>query len=202
MNSTSHTPSFESWRALIVHRPHAIVDSIIRQLRQIGVSADVVWPDLPADFDATGYNIIFFDVEMGHDGQFPWGRGASPMPSVALIGSEAPGRIEWAIRRGADAHLLKPIGSGGIYSAMLIASHAFEQRRQLRADIDGLRYRLSRREGLAAATAQIMVTQNISAAQAYKALRLMAMAERVSIEEMAARLIDPGTTAVRRNDRA
>ena len=60
-------------------------------------------PDLPAGFDATGYTSIFFDVEMGHDSQCPWGRGASPMPSVALIGSEAPGRIEWAIRRGADA---------------------------------------------------------------------------------------------------
>jgi AmiR/NasT family two-component response regulator len=202
MSSTSHTPSFERWQALIVHRPHATVDSIIRQLRQIGVAADVLWPDLPADFDVAGYNMIFFDAEMGHDGQFPWGPGAAPMPSVALIGSEAPGRVEWAIRRGADAHLLKPIGSGGIYSAMLIASHAFEQRSQLRAEIDGLRYRLSRREGLAAATAQIMVTQHISAAQAYKALRLLAMAERVPIEEMAARLIDPGAAAVKRNGRA
>ncbi len=201
MSSSSPTPSFENWRALILHRPHATVDSIIRQLRQIGVTTDVVWPDLPNNFDAAGYNIIFFDADMGHDSQFSWGRGAAPMPAVALIGSEAPGRVEWAIRRGADAHLLKPVGSGGIYSAMLIASHAFEQRRQLRNEIDGLRYRLSRREGLAAATAQIMATQNISATQAYKALRLLAMAERVSIEEMAARLIDPGA-AVKRNDRA
>ena len=202
MSSTSHTPSFGHWRALIIHRPHANVDSIIRQLRQIGVAADVLWPDLPADFDVGGYNMIFFDAEMGHDGQFPWGPGAAPMPSVALIGSEAPGRVEWAIRRGADAHLLKPIGSGGIYSAMLIACHAFEQRQRLRSEIDSLSHRLSQRESLAAATAQIMVAQNISATHAYKALRLLAMAERVSIEDMAARLIDPGTATVKRNDHA
>jgi two-component system, response regulator / RNA-binding antiterminator len=202
MSSSSSTPSFENWRALILHRPHAMLDSIIRQLRQIGVAADIVWPDLPNTFDAAGYNVMFFDADMGHDSQFPWDRGAAPMPAVALIGSEAPGRVEWAIHRGADAHLLKPIAGGGIYSAMLIASHAFEQRRQLRAEVDGLRYRLSRREGLAAASAQIMVSQNVSARQAYKALRLMAMAERISIEDMAASLIDAGTAAVKRDGRA
>ena len=132
MNSTSLTPSFEHWRAADPAPPaRHLVDPITRQLRQIGVAADVLWPDLPADFDAAGYDILFFDADMGHDCQFPWGRGAVPDAVVALIGSEAPGRIAWAIRRGADAHLLKPIGSGGIYSAMLIASHAFKQRGRL-----------------------------------------------------------------------
>jgi AmiR/NasT family two-component response regulator len=176
-----------------------MVDAIIRQLRQLGIASDVIWPDLPAAFDATRYNILFFDVEMGHDSQFPWERGETPMPSVALIGSEAPGRIDWAIGRGADAHLLKPVGSGGIYSAMLIASHGFEQRQRLRAEIEGLRLRLSRRERLAAATAQIMATQGVSATQAYKALRLMAMAERLSIEDMAARLTDSGAAVAKHN---
>ena len=46
----------------------------------------------------------------------------------ALIGSEAPGRIAWAIKRGADAHLLKPVSGGGIYSAVLIARDAFDRR--------------------------------------------------------------------------
>lgn len=202
MSPASHTPNFENWRAAILHRPHDLVDSIVRQLRQLGVAADVLWPDLPRDFGTTGYNILFFDADMGHDSQFPWGSGACSIPSVALIGSEAPGRVAWAIHRGADAHLLKPIGSGGIYSAMLIASHAFEQRRQLKAEIEGLRRRLSRRENLAAATAQIMIARKITAAEAYKALRLMAMSERLSIEEMAERLIDTHGTVVTRNGRA
>lgn len=201
MSSSSLTPSFQNWRALVLHRPHALVDSIIRQLRQIGVTADIVWPDLPAN-SAAGYDIIFFDADMGHDSQFPWGRGEVPMPAVALIGSETPGRVEWAIGRGADAHLLKPIGSGGIYSAMLIASHAFEQRCQLRAEMESLRVRLARRESLAVATAELMAAQNISATQAYKALRLLAMSERLPIEDMAARLIETGTAAVKRNGRA
>ena len=54
------------------------------------------------------------------------------MPLVALIGSEAPGRIEWALSHKADAQLLKPVGNAGVYSALLIARQSFEARRRVR----------------------------------------------------------------------
>jgi hypothetical protein len=63
------------------------------------------------------------------------------MPLIALIGSEAPGRIEWALSHNADAQLLKPVGNAGVYSALLIARQAFEARRRLAdeiASLDGL----------------------------------------------------------------
>ena len=72
---------------------------------------------------------MFFDVDLGFDEQFPWAPGEAPMPLVALIGSEAPGRIEWALSHKADAQLLKPVGNAGVYSALLIARQSFEARR-------------------------------------------------------------------------
>ena len=48
------------------------------------------------------------------------------MPLVALIGSEAPGRIEWALSHSADAHPLNPVGTAGVYCALLIARQGFE----------------------------------------------------------------------------
>ena len=203
MSSSSPTPSFEHWRALILHRPHATIDAIIRQLRQIGVAADVVWPDLPTAFDAIGYNIIFFDADMGHDSQFPWGRGAAPMPAVALIGSEAPGRVEWAIRRGAPMPICSSRSrGGGIYSA-----HAHRQPRLRAAPAVARRgrwpeTRLSRREGLAAATAQIMVAQNVSATQAYKASAADGDGRARFHRGHGGTPHRPGTAAVERNDRA
>lgn len=59
--------------------------------------------------EALGADFVFFDADMGHDEQFPWAPGQSPMPMVALIGS-GPGRIEWALRAGAHAQILKPVG--------------------------------------------------------------------------------------------
>ena len=85
-------------RAIILHRPHPNVQALERQLRAIGLTVTQVWPDLGPE--ARGAEFIFFDADTGHDEQFPWAPGESPMPMVALIGSEAPGRIEWALRAG------------------------------------------------------------------------------------------------------
>ena len=97
--------------AVILHRPHDVVDALARQLTAIGLTAEQVWPQVPAT--AVRADFLFFDADMGFDEQFPWKPGAAPMPTIALIGSEAPGRIEWALSHAANAQLLKPVGSAG-----------------------------------------------------------------------------------------
>jgi AmiR/NasT family two-component response regulator len=139
---------------------------------------------------------------MGHDGQFAWAPGETPMPSIALIGSEAPGRLAWAIRRGADAHLLKPIGSGGIYSALVIARQAFASRAGLGAELADLRARLAQREILAEATACLMMLENIAAEAAFAKLRRAAMAERRTLEDMAMLIVERMRSGHDRSDRA
>ena len=175
---------------LILHRPHSTVDAIIRQLTQIGLRPDTFWPEPPADLDVSRYGLVMFDADMGYDAQFPWPSGEAPMPAIALIGSEAPGRIAWAIRRGADAHLLKPVAGGGIYSAVLIARDSFERRCALQLEAADLALRLSRREAVAAATALLMTLEALSATEAFRQLRRLAMAERLTIEAMADRLLE------------
>lgn len=181
--------AFENWKALIVHRPHPNVEALLHQLKRIGIEAVDCWPELPHQPDMSAFDIVFFDVDMGYDGQFPWDAQLAPMPTIALIGSEAPGRISWAMTQGADAQLVKPIGSAGVYSALVIASHNFRRRHALSAEINGLRDSLLGREALAQATALLMIADNSSAKDAYQKLRLDAMAERISIEEAARRII-------------
>ena len=74
-------------RAVILHRPHQLVQALERQLRAIGLEVLQVWPELGPE--VLGADFVFFDADMGHDDQFPWAAGASPMPMIALIGSEA-----------------------------------------------------------------------------------------------------------------
>jgi len=182
--------AFENWTALIVHRRHANVDAIAQQLQRIGVDAVECWPDVPENADITPFNIVFFDVDMGYDGQFPWQPQQAPVPTVALIGSEAPGRIDWALRQGADAQLIKPIGSAGVYSALVIAMHNFHRRHALATEIGALRESLDQREAVAQATAIVMLAENLSPKQAYQKLRLAAMAERISVEAAARRFLN------------
>ena len=183
------TPNFDGRRALIVHRPHALVDAIARQLAQLGISHQVHWPELPPGFGPNASDLLFYDADMGHDGQFPWQPGHIPMPSIALIGSEAPGRLAWAIRMGADAHLLKPVGSGGVFAALVIATEAFARRWALYQELEGLRSRLDKRQLVAEATACLMLQGNLSADAAYAVLRGDAMLSRLSIEGMAERVV-------------
>ncbi len=188
-------------RAIILHRAHATVQNLTRQLTAIGLEAVQVWPTLEPE--ALGADFVFFDADMGHDEQFPWEPGQSPMPMIALIGSEAPGRVEWALRAGAHAQLLKPVGDNGAYSALLIARDSFDAQRAGAAEIADLRRRLDERRSVVRAVA-LLAAQGRSEAEAYGQLRQMAMAWRVTFEDAALRVVarfDEGTGADGRHNR-
>jgi AmiR/NasT family two-component response regulator len=183
MSPSIGIPNFRAWSAIVLHRPHAAAEAVMRQLERIGVTTRVVWPELTAaDFAA---DVVFFDADLGYDGQFPWPASEAPMPLIALLGSEAPGRVEWAIAQGANAHLLKPIGSAGVYSALVIARHAFAARMALMSEVGALRKRLSRRPAVAQAVVAIMRTEGIDEAAAFRRLREIAMESRRTIEDAA-----------------
>ncbi len=173
-------------RAVILHRPHPTVQALTRQLTAIGLEVTQVWPDFTAE--GIGADFVFFDADMGHDGMFPWAAGQPPMPMIALIGSEAPGRIEWSLRAGAHAQLLKPVGDNGAYSALLIARDAFDAQHALSAEIADLRRRLDGRQTVVRAVT-LLSARGKSEADAYAQLRQMAMAWRISFEDAAARIV-------------
>ena len=173
-------------RAVLLHRPHPTVQALERQLHAIGLVAEQCWPELPASVLAADF--VFFDADHGHDSQFPWQAGAAPMPMIALIGSEAPGRIEWALNAGADAQLVKPIGDGGAFSALLTARAAFDARQALAAEIEALRQRLDQRQTVVRAVAMLM-GMGKTEDEAYGQLRAMAMAWRIGFEAAAERVV-------------
>ncbi len=173
-------------RATILHRPHANVLALTRQLHAIGLVVDEAWPELGAQ--ALAADFIFFDADMGYDAQFPWAAGESPMPMIAMIGSEAPGRIEWSLQMGAHAQLLKPITGSGVYSAVLIARDAFDRQRALAAQIADLKRRLDERQTVVRAVMQLAALGKTEA-EAYDQLRRMAMSWQISIEDAALRVV-------------
>lgn len=173
-------------RALILHRPHPTVAALTRQLAAIGLEVSQVWPEAGAE--ALAMDFVFFDADMGHDEMFPWPLHQPPMPLIALIGSEAPGRIEWSLRAGAHAQLLKPVGDNGAYSALLIARDAFDAQRALSAEIADLRRRLDERQTVVRAVT-LLSARGKTEAEAYAQLRQMAMAWRISFEDAAGRIV-------------
>jgi response regulator NasT len=184
--------------AIILHRNHVTVQSLSRQLVAIGLTVSAHWPNLEAS--ALGADFVFFDADMGHDEQFPWEMGRSPMPLIALIGSEAPGRIEWALAAGAHAQLVKPIGDSGAYSALLIARAAYDAVRASAAEAQSLRLRLNERQTVVRAVNYLMGS-GANEDVAYDRLRRMAMDWRISFEEAAQRVVAKGGADGKRDSR-
>jgi AmiR/NasT family two-component response regulator len=197
MSRISRIPNLGGSRAFVLHRPHATVAAISRQLAAIGLYAVDCWPELPAE--ALAADFVFFDVDQGFDQQFPWPPGGAPMPTIALIGSEAPGRIEWALSQKADAQLLKPIGNAGVYSALLIARQAFEARRRLAGEIASLQARVAERQTIVRAVTAL-AAKDLDDERAYARLRSLAMSWQISLEEAARRVV--AMTAEEDDDRS
>ncbi|TJX53176.1 MAG: ANTAR domain-containing protein, partial [Mesorhizobium sp.] len=172
MSRTPRIPNLGGARAFVLHRPHPTVQAITRQLSAIGL--------VTVDF-------VFFDADLGFDEQFPWKPGEAPMPLVALIGSEAPGRIEWALSHKADAQLLKPVGNAGVYSALLIARQSFEARKHLAGEIAGLRQRVAERQTIVRAVSAL--SKGSDDDRAYAQLRSLAMSWQISVEDAARRIV-------------
>lgn len=187
MSRAAHIPNLGGAKAFVLHRPHATVSAISRQLQAIGLEVVDCWPDLPAE--ALAADFVFFDVDLGFDQQFPWPRGAAPMPTIALIGSEAPGRIEWALSHKADAQLLKPVGNAGVYSALLIARQSFAARRQLADEITALQQRVAERQTIVRAVTALSSQDGVDDERAYAQLRALAMNWQVSLEDAARRVV-------------
>src|SRR4051812_46784319 len=185
MTRISRIPNLGGAAAFVLHRPHATVNAIVRQLSAIGLVATDCWPELPVA--ALAADFVFFDADLGFDEQFPWNPGEAPMPLVALIGSEAPGRIEWALSHNADAQLLKPVGNAGVYSALLIARQSFEARKLLAGEIASLRQRVAERQTIVRAVAAL--SKGAEDGRAYAQLRSLAMGWQVSMEEAARRIV-------------
>lgn len=173
-------------RAFVLHRPHPAIQPLVRQLHVIGLEVREAWPELPAE--AVTADFVFYDADVAYEAQFPWAAGRASMPMIALIASEAPGRLRWAMAMGAHAQLLKPVGGKGVYAALLVARSNFDRANEAAARIADLESRLSARQTIVQAV-MIFVLRGKTQGEAYELLRQTAMAWRVTIEEAAERLV-------------
>jgi AmiR/NasT family two-component response regulator len=108
---------------------------------------------------------------------------------IAMMGSEAPGRIEWTLAQAPSAYLIKPIGSTGVFSALAIAFHGFETQRQLRNTVSNLAQRVEARPALFKAILVVMECFGVADGEAYELLRSASMRQRKSIEELSFQIV-------------
>ncbi|RTM09835.1 MAG: ANTAR domain-containing protein [Hyphomicrobiales bacterium] len=179
-------PNFSGRKAVVVHPEDQNCEILLPQLRKLGLSAEAHWPVARVKPDSL--DVIFFDADRGYDGQFPWEAGQAPVPSIALLGSEAPGRIEWTLRQMPDAYIQKPVRTGGVFSVLSIAFHHYRHHRRMKHKLDDLNWRLSARPAVVAAIQILGSELGLDNDESYQLLRTHAMRQRISVESLCERI--------------
>jgi AmiR/NasT family two-component response regulator len=183
------TLSFLGQRAVILHRPGETTDRLVRQCMLLGLRAEGRWRPLRAVVDI---DIVLVDADEGWDGLLPWTPAEKPVPLVALLASEAPGRIAWALDHGADALIAKPVSASAVYPALVMATRRHAEARQLNERIARLEERVRLRPLVHAAVRTLMVAEGCDENEAYGRLRREAMQARLTLEQTAASILtDP-----------
>lgn len=194
--------SFSGQTALMIHQADHHREALTAQIRRIGLNVRTTTPAqilLPEQADV---DVIFFDADTGHDSLFFWGREFPPVPLIAVLASEAPGRIEWALSQFASSFLVKPIGSGGVFQTLLVARHMHSEMLRLRQSVANLSERVRARPLVVRATLEIMRQHNLDEASALDRLRRAAMAGRCSVESLSAAITSQPALASRLDNEA
>ena len=179
------TPNFTGWHAVVLHRDDGNAERLIRQLRLLGLSASLQWAPMLA---ANAPDLVIVDADQGFDDLLPWsGLGSIPAcPVVALLGSEAPGRIAWALGQGAGAIIAKPISASAVYPALVMAVSIHRERKGVAERLQYLEERIRLRPLVHAAIEKLMQAHGVDEERAYSILRNCAMRRRLPMEQIAA----------------
>ena len=180
------TTAFAGRHALFQHRADHHRAALEAQLRRIGLHVRSVAPAAILPADTTDADVIFFDADCGDDGMFPWSGCLAPVPMIALTGSEAPGRLEWALRQSATAFMTKPIGAAGAFQALVVATQLHARLAELSHSVSDLSDRVRARPLVVRAIMEVMRRHDLDESRALDRLRRAAMASQQSLEELAA----------------
>ena len=179
----SKTPNFTGWHAVILHREDANTERLERQLGLLGIRANRQWEPL-ADWEAT--DIVLVDADQGWDDLLPAKGDALGKPLVAMLASEAPGRIAWAMKQGASAIIPKPVAASAVYPALVMAVSIHDERRALAERLHYLEERVRMRPLVHAAVEKLRAARGFDEERAYAILRDCAMRRQLSMEQVAA----------------
>lgn len=179
----SKTPNFTGWHALILHREDANTERLERQLGLLGIRASRQWEPL-TDWNVA--DLVLVDADQGWDDLLPAKGEALGKPLVALLASEAPGRVAWALEQGASAIIPKPVTASAVYPALVMAVTIHEERRAVAERLQYLEERVRMRPLVHAAVEKLRAARGLDEERAYAVLRDCAMRRRLSMEQVAA----------------
>ena len=142
------------------------------------------------------FDLLFFDSDhdlpiddLKHDG-----------PSIALVGSEAPSRLQWILDHKVASLIFKPVRSAGIYGSIVFAMNQHEERLSIAAQQDRFSSKIRYRKLVIFAVLKLMREQGCNEEEAFSGLRRQAMERRITIEMLCADMLAKNLPSNRLHD--
>lgn len=164
---------------------------LVQVLDNLGLDTTVCPPDDGSLATAAGLRdaeLVLFD---GDTGLGPALTEALPAaPRIALIGLETPSRLSRLVQLRVAAHIVKPVRSSGVFSAVFLAVNETATRHRESHELHSARARLRDRRLVFKAMLRLMNTLNLDDDEAYGLLRRESMRRRISVESMSRIVLD------------
>jgi len=185
-------PNFRGKNAVVIHREDSNQTLLVSRLKQLGLQVVSLWPignEMPLD---TG--VVFFDADENWDEQIWRVTQKCPIPIIAIIGSESPGRLEWTIKQKPSAYLVKPIQTTGVFTALVMGFHNFQLFNELESAKEKANIRLKSRHTVFKALLTLMDHFGLDEAGAFSLLRSASMVNRQTVETMSHSILSGNET--------
>lgn len=179
-------------RSLLWGGPQSAATTLADTLARLGMTFCEIASLDPLAMDP-GRDILFVDGDLLQGGAMP----RDPLlvclcvPSIGLVGVEAPSRLKALSDFGVTALLRKPVHAGTVYSALFLAVNAHNRLRALEQRLAGHEARRQGPRFVIKAVVVRMQATGQSDDEVYAQLRREAMRLRLSVEDYALRPGEP-----------
>jgi len=174
-------------RIEVMHPPDADGTSLVEHLRRIGCVATTIWP-LPDELAAVS-DIVVLAVD--HDSREPLRRLFTGqdrrLPTViGIVEYENPSILQLVLEIGAHAVIERPVRPFGLLTQLAIARSLWLQQQAVGQRVQ----KLAGMQKVQRARLILMASEAMTEEEAYQAIRRQAMSKRLSLEDMAAAIIN------------
>jgi AmiR/NasT family two-component response regulator len=182
--------NFRGVNALVIHSEDRNRAILTETLTRLGLKIHVIdASDASAIRERLNeVDIVVFDTDIVEGVALASAGERITVPVIAVVGLEAPGRLQRAFELEPSAILYKPLRSTGVYSALFFATNEHRRRQEIVQNMQHLEGRHRGRRFVTRAIVHLMRDRGIDDEEAFRLLRKESMRRRLTIEEYAVHL--------------
>jgi len=178
-------------RVHVIHPPDPERVLLVEHLRRIGCMVEAQWP-VPESW-AENADVVILAIE--HDMRAEIQRllksdDVKKPTLMAVISYEDPTTLQLVLEAGTVAVIERPIRLFGLLTNLTIARSLWLEKRETHKRIAKLERKLAGIQRIQKAKAILMDGQGLNEEQAYESIRKQAMSKRLSMDDMAAAIIN------------